>query len=156
MGPGDVLARVKSTIGELRVALKRRFPRGGGLAGEEGAPVKAPDVKFVRAVRIAAVVFGVTALTVAGVFIFFTIKTRAQIKDNLRVEAFPQNGFPRGDLFLPREPNFLPPVILAREPRELWTAEDAEEFWTDPMTFPDGNWEKRVGDYVDALMESVP
>ncbi|AEF84346.1 hypothetical protein TREPR_1516 [Treponema primitia ZAS-2] len=60
------------------------------------------------------------------------------------------------ELFLPDEPDFLPEVILEREPRETWTAEDAREFWTDPLKGKDEIWRNRAEKVIDDLMEGIP
>jgi hypothetical protein len=60
------------------------------------------------------------------------------------------------ELFLPSEPDFLPDVILDREPRSFWTDEDADQFWNDPL---DGNtevWKNRIIESVDELLENIP
>jgi hypothetical protein len=63
---------------------------------------------------------------------------------------------PPEDLFLPEEPDFLPPVILERERREVWTAEDAEPFWYDPLEEGEEGWRDLVEKLVDDLLERVP
>ncbi len=60
------------------------------------------------------------------------------------------------ELFIPKEPDFIPEVILDREPRAVWTDEDAEQFWKDPL---DGNadvWKERIFTAVDDLLENIP
>ncbi|MDR0637987.1 MAG: hypothetical protein LBG27_03630 [Spirochaetaceae bacterium] len=68
---------------------------------------------------------------------------------------FPAGNISDEEFFVPGEPDFLPPVILYREPRKQWTNEDAAPFWTDPATLDD-NWSNNVEKYVDKLLESVP
>jgi hypothetical protein len=63
---------------------------------------------------------------------------------------------PPEDLFLPEEPDFLPPVILDRGRRETWTAEDAEPFWYDPLEGGEEEWRELVERVVDDLLERVP
>jgi hypothetical protein len=62
---------------------------------------------------------------------------------------------PVEDLFYPAEPDFLPDLLLEREPHQPWTAEDAEPFWKDPSE-PRTMWQEKVGETIDKLMESVP
>ncbi len=60
------------------------------------------------------------------------------------------------EMFLPREPQIIPEVILDREPKSSWTDEDAEQFWNDPL---DGNsdvWKNRIFEAVDDMLENVP
>jgi hypothetical protein len=71
-------------------------------------------------------------------------------------------GFSRGvsippeELFLPAEPDFLPGVILDREPRRSWTAGDAEPYWQDPLKYGEEPWRDRVEAVIDELLEQVP
>jgi hypothetical protein len=60
------------------------------------------------------------------------------------------------DLFLPAEPDFIPEVILDREPRNLWTEEDAKQFWSDPLNGKTDVWKNRIFDAVDDIMENIP
>jgi hypothetical protein len=63
---------------------------------------------------------------------------------------------PPEDLFLPEEPDFLPPVILERERREAWTAEDAAPFWYNPLEEGEEEWRELVEEAIDDLLERVP
>ncbi|MDR2211586.1 MAG: hypothetical protein LBO65_09020 [Spirochaetaceae bacterium] len=60
------------------------------------------------------------------------------------------------DFFLPYEPDFVPPVLLEREPKDGWTGEDARPFWTDPMEGREEVWRRRIESGIDALLEHVP
>jgi hypothetical protein len=68
---------------------------------------------------------------------------------------FSGQRIPREEFFIPEEPDFLPPVLLYREQKDRWTAENAAPFWTDPATIGD-NWRNKVEKYVEKLLESVP
>jgi hypothetical protein len=63
---------------------------------------------------------------------------------------------PPEDLFLPAEPDFLPGVMLERERRQSWTAEDAEPHWRDPLKYGEEPWRERVEAVIDELLEHVP
>ncbi|MDR1306143.1 MAG: hypothetical protein LBK74_01035 [Treponema sp.] len=71
-------------------------------------------------------------------------------------------GLPEGpaflpeDFFLPYEPDFVPDVLLEREPRNGWTEEDARPFWTDPLNGNEEVWRERIESGVDAILEHVP
>jgi hypothetical protein len=60
------------------------------------------------------------------------------------------------EFFLPYEPNFVPDVLLEREPREGWSEEDARPYWTDPMEGNEELWRRRIGEGVDGILEKVP
>jgi hypothetical protein len=62
---------------------------------------------------------------------------------------------PAEDLFYPAEPDFLPGLLLEREPRQPWTIEDVKPFWRDPSE-PVDFWREKMSETIDKLMESVP
>ena len=60
------------------------------------------------------------------------------------------------EFFLPYEPDFIPDVLLEREPKDSWTEEDARPFWTDPLEDNEDVWRKRIESGIDSLLEHVP
>jgi hypothetical protein len=60
------------------------------------------------------------------------------------------------DFFLPEEPDSLPEFIPERPPRDIWTAEDARVYWTDPLKGNEKLWRDRFDAVIDDLMEGVP
>jgi hypothetical protein len=60
------------------------------------------------------------------------------------------------DFFMPPEPDFVPRVLLEREPGDGWSEEDARPFWTDPMEENPETWRRRIEEGVDELLENVP
>jgi hypothetical protein len=71
-------------------------------------------------------------------------------------EAFKPLPIAPEEFFLPEEPDALPEFIFARPQREAWTAEDAAEYWTDPLAGKEKLWRDRLGAAVEELMELVP
>jgi hypothetical protein len=63
---------------------------------------------------------------------------------------------PPEEMFLPDEPDFIPGVLLERERRAAWTAEDAAAYWQDPLKNGEEQWRNRVEAAVDELLERVP
>jgi hypothetical protein len=63
---------------------------------------------------------------------------------------------PPEELFLPDEPDFLPGVIPERERRSLWTAEDAEPYWYNPLERGKEEWRNRIRTVLDEFLEHVP
>jgi hypothetical protein len=59
-------------------------------------------------------------------------------------------------LFLDDEPDFLPEVLLERERRDIWNADDVRPYWTDPGDEEAGVYENMMGKIVDGIMERVP
>ena len=71
--------------------------------------------------------------------------------DTLLHEISPAESF-----FLPYEPDFVPDVMLEREPRDGWTEEDARSFWTDPLEGNESVWRRRIESGIDSLLEHIP
>jgi len=67
-----------------------------------------------------------------------------------------RNLIPPEELFLPEEPDFVPGVILGRERRAEWTADDAEPWWQNPLAEGEEQWRSRIEGMIDEIMESVP
>jgi hypothetical protein len=76
--------------------------------------------------------------------------------DPAPVSSFQRIAIPAEDLFLPEEPDFIPGVLLEREPRNAWTADDAEPYWQDPLKNGEEQWRDRIESEIDALLERVP
>lgn len=83
--------------------------------------------------------------------------------DTARLPPAPAGDFPgqwglipAEELFLPREPDFVPGVLLGREQRTEWTVDDAEPWWQNPLAAGEEQWRIRIESIVDEIMESVP
>ena len=63
---------------------------------------------------------------------------------------------PPEDLFLPDEPDYIPGVLLEREQKIVWTAEDAKEHWQDPLKFGEEEWRQKIEASIDEILERVP
>jgi hypothetical protein len=63
---------------------------------------------------------------------------------------------PPEELFFPGEPDFVPPLLLEREPRRFWTPDDIAPFWEDPEKLKQDQWLKEMERVIDTLMEDVP
>jgi len=70
--------------------------------------------------------------------------------------ALRQGVIPADDLFLPDEPDFVPGILLEREQRAVWTADDAAPLWQDPLRNGEEPWRDRIERTIDEIMESVP
>lgn len=70
-------------------------------------------------------------------------------------EALGPRTIPPEELFLPEEPDFLPEVLLDREPAP-WTTEDVRPFWTDPREGGSELWQERIKGVIDELLENIP
>ncbi|MDR1247846.1 MAG: hypothetical protein LBK63_00950 [Treponema sp.] len=81
---------------------------------------------------------------------------RAAVSAGELTESFKPLPIPPEDFFLPEEPDALPAFIPARPQRETWTAEDAAEYWTDPLAGKEALWRDRFGAAAAELLEAVP
>jgi hypothetical protein len=80
---------------------------------------------------------------------------------SVKAEVLPASSvmtrrIPAEDLFLPDEPDFVPGVILGREKRTQWTADDAMPWWQDPLKDGEQEWRDQIEKAVDEIMENVP
>ena len=71
-------------------------------------------------------------------------------------DAVQRAVIPPDELFLPAEPDFVPGVMLERDRRAAWTAEDAAPLWQDPLKNGEQEWRDRIEKTVDEILESVP
>jgi hypothetical protein len=90
------------------------------------------------------------------VFAFLGLRERYGRSRQNQLEPFSARGIPPEELVLPSEPDFLPEVLLEREQRESWTAEDARPFWTDPLDEGAEEYSKLMESVIDDLMERIP
>ncbi|MDR0409424.1 MAG: hypothetical protein LBH18_03405 [Spirochaetaceae bacterium] len=104
--------------------------------------------------------FGVVVLLIAvPVVIAITAKSILSPRDNKTQTAdavFKPSPIAPEDLFIPDKPDFLPPVMLERERKKVWTSEDALEFWTPASEFPDDFWQNKISESIDRILEPLP
>jgi hypothetical protein len=140
MGAGDLLDAVRLKLEELLWEIRDAI------------------AAFITQKRTKAyVLFGLAGAAVLILLVVVTtsILNKVSEKTSESPAMFSAERIPMEEFFLSDEPDFLPPVLLYREQREQWTAEDAAPFWTDPSTLDD-DWRNKVENYVDKLLESVP
>ncbi|MDR2701294.1 MAG: hypothetical protein LBB72_02550 [Spirochaetaceae bacterium] len=115
-------------------------------------------VEFITSHLKAALVIAAAVFFVILLFLILTIISRRSLAEEKRPDTEPaaDYAFPVEDFFLPYEPDFVPGVLLEREPRDNWTEEDARPFWTDPMEGNEELWRKRIESGIDSLLEQVP
>jgi hypothetical protein len=109
-----------------------------------------------RFVQLAAVgAAAVLILFFSGVLLLSKGKSDGK---EVPVAANPLSGIfiPPDELFLPDEPDFVPGVLLERERRPAWTADDAALYWQDPLKNGERNWRDQIEKTVDEIMESIP
>jgi hypothetical protein len=111
-----------------------------------------PKLKIISAGIALAVV-----LVIAGMMLILTRNSRSRrMRDSDAVAELFRMELPAEELFLGDEPDFLPEVLLEREQREEWTADDARPYWIDPADEGDKIYEDMIGVVVDRIMERIP
>ena len=121
-----------------------------------GLTAKIPPEKRNLVLMSAAGAVVLVLLIIAGAHILSRSKTRIQNPPAARTETVQQGIIPPEELFLPDEPDFLPDVILEREQRTEWTAEDAAPFWQNPLKDGEEQWRDHIENTIDEIMETVP
>jgi hypothetical protein len=82
-------------------------------------------------------------------------RERQSVSTNELADSFKALPIPSEDLFLPDEPNFLPDILLEREPQAVWTPEDARPYWSNPAAGDEAAWRERISSTIDELLEDV-
>ena len=100
---------------------------------------------------------GGAAVLLLTLSVMLIVTGRSNNRQNTRAEMPPvqQSLIPPQEIFLPQEPDFVPGIILDREQRETWTAEDASPFWQDPLRTGEEPWRSHIETIIDELMEHV-
>jgi len=112
-----------------------------------------------RVVLIIAAAFLIIIVLLLVLAVVSNPKTGSNQADSLSSGAYApleRETPPADEFFLPYEPDFVPDVLLEREPKDGWTEEDARPFWTDPLEGNETVWRKRIESGVDSLLEHVP
>ncbi|MDR1929598.1 MAG: hypothetical protein LBQ44_03110 [Treponema sp.] len=99
---------------------------------------------------------GALLIVLVFLLILAVVKRPAKPGEEPRASAELSPAVISGDFFLPYEPDFVPDVLLEREPREGWSEEDVRPFWTDPMEGNEETWRRRIEEGVDGILERVP
>ena len=108
-----------------------------------------------RIVSVTAIAVFVVLIITFGIFSFS--KGKPGGREITVVTNIPSGIFiPQDELFLPEEPDFVPGVLLERERRDAWTADDAASWWRDPLKNGEQIWRDQIEKTVDAIMGSVP
>jgi hypothetical protein len=155
--PGAFPGAVARRIGNLaRRALDLVRGWGGKIWALLPAPVR-EKLPWLEG-KIGFMLGGVAVALVLALFVLLlaALATGKPAVEEPAARAFRLTPIPPEDLFLPEEPDFLPPVILERERRESWTADDAEPYWYNPLKQGEEAWREQVEKVIDDLLERVP
>jgi hypothetical protein len=146
--------------GFFRRALESQGVHRGGLKEKlEGLLKKTSLLKRLPADRriVLTVAIGVPVILVLFITGVSLISKDKPVKPAaLPASSVTARRIPAEDLFLPDEPDFVPGVILEREKRTQWTADDAMPWWQDPLKNGEQEWRDQIEKTVDTIMESVP
>jgi hypothetical protein len=142
---GDFFERLAAKAAELGAVLNEKT---GPLADNILAPI--PEEKR-RPVLFC--LGGMVFLLICLILIMLVRSPGGDAKDaGELVEA----AFSPEELFFPSEPDFVPPMLLEREPRQFWTVDDVRLFWKDPGSLGRERWRKEMEAVIDKLLEDIP
>jgi hypothetical protein len=99
--------------------------------------------------------FAVLLIGLIAVLLVINHTSSVRLLSPEELGGVPQAVIPPEELFLPGEPDILPGVLLEREQRKSWTAEDSAPYWQDPLKNGEEQWRERVEAVIDDLMERV-
>ena len=147
MGLGTIIDNIKEKITNL-------LPSFDGLSSvRENLKI---NTKVVLIIVSAFLVIIALLLVLAVVSHHKTTSNQKDQQYDYTDDSILREKLPVEDFFLPYEPDFVPDVLLEREPKESWTEEDARPFWTNPLEGNEGAWRKRIESGIDSLLEHVP
>jgi hypothetical protein len=141
--------------------LTRKIPRAIWLRAREIIQERAPAFFQTRKRLILMGLGGAALVLIVGLLAAALIQghvreVRARAAAGELTESFKPMPIAPEEFFLPEEPDALPEFIPARPQREAWSAEDAAEYWTDPLEGKETFWRDRFGAAVEELLEAVP
>jgi hypothetical protein len=145
---------VDGIVGFFRRALESQGERRGGLKEKLDSLLKKLPVDRRIVLTVAIGVPVILLLFITGVSLIS--KDKPVKPAVLPASSVTARRIPAEDLFLPDEPDFVPGVILEREKRTQWTADDAMPWWQDPLKNGEQEWRDQIEKTVDMIMESVP
>ncbi|MDR0643662.1 MAG: hypothetical protein LBG05_01930 [Treponema sp.] len=148
----DVLSRIKGTIQTVfSKALSAKTSYAERMVG------RTIIEEFHKHRRVFITGAGVIALLllVFAVVLLINAERSKKPRSPIQVEKSKPTSIPMEDIFLPDEPDFLPNVILEKQPKK-WDAQDARPFWTNPLENDPSQWQNNIKNTVDEIMEKTP
>jgi hypothetical protein len=116
--------------------------------------------KFGQVSNLLFICLGLCAMLFVGLAVLTMViergKAEAVAAQSETERSFRALSVPSEEFFLPDEPDFLPGIILEREPRGAWSPEDAQSFWTNPSDGNEALWQERISSTIEDLLEGVP
>ena len=147
-----VLGGFFQKLAEIMTGLRDRIAFAAGILLD-----RVPPEKRRMAAAIAIGTFVIILLIIIGASLVNNDTSGGQRVSATENAPAPQWGRIQPDeLFLPDEPDFVPGVLLEREPRSMWSAEDAAPFWQDLLKDGEQEWRDQIEKTVNEIMENVP
>jgi hypothetical protein len=147
----DLTTKIKTLAAGIADFFKGLTAKPAGLGAKllENIPEKKRRLFFIGIGGACAVLL----LACAGVLLLTKKPGAPSSEKRVSVQRI---VIPPEELFLPEEPDFIPGVLLERERRTVWTAEDAAPYWQDPLKNGEEQWRNRIEKAVDEFLEQVP
>jgi len=129
--------------------------------GEKAKDLLSACTEFIRShLRIVMIAASALLVIILALLILVLADSQKTQSENVpsagAADTLPSEMFAADDFFLPYEPDFVPDVLLDREPKDGWTEEDARPFWTDPLEGSEKTWQNRIESGIDSLLEHIP
>ena len=146
------MEKVRSKAGKI---IKKMTGLFHGPAADEKKPSKSKKARnplFIGGILACFLLFLVLV-------VMLTVNNSRQAREKAAkdlAESFKPLPIGPDDLFWPDEPDFVPKVQLDREPREVWTLEEASPHWIDLNRDYGEKWRERIFSVMDNVMEKVP
>ena len=107
--------------------------------------------------RLIFICFAAVLVILMLIGLFSMIRKPENRERSIPVQAYSERIIiPPEELFFPEEPDFIPGVMLERERRTVWTADDAALYWQDPLKDGEEPWREQIEKAIDEIMERVP
>ena len=106
--------------------------------------------------QLSIIGFGIIMLLIIFVIFIAMFGRGGSGREQAREDVFFTTPLiPHDELFYPAEPDFVPRLLLEREPRGIWTAEDTIPFWQDPRQGLQEQWVEEASLIIDRFMEGI-
>jgi hypothetical protein len=96
------------------------------------------------------------AILVIAVLLTVALNARAEQEASSNAPLFTPDHIDDKSLFVPNEPDFLPPAVLGQARKKFWTEQDATPFWTSPDNAGQAYWRDKLNQAVDNMLKRVP
>ena len=158
---GKLFAALAGKITLFREWFIRTFGPGQTQQGNHASGT--PQEAMKKRVKL----LGLGGLTALFLILIITALIVNSGKPNKSPVSASASSIPSDELFIPAEPDFLPKILLQREPRSFWSLEDISPYWKSPADqgvpaesngrgSPQELWRGEIKSAVDKLMEGVP